>query len=117
DRHAQCFGGVTACDRHGPMNVQEEPMPPIPLTPTTTRAGLKDVCVRDLLTPNPASVRHGITVREAAVFLEDRGIGAALVVNDAGRAVGVLSRSDVLKAVNAGVDEAPVREAMSPAVI
>ena len=91
-------------------------MSPIPHAPMTSRAGLADVCVRDLMTPDPVSVRHGITVREAA-FLADRGIGAAPVVNDAGRAVGVLSRSDVLLAVMAGVDEAPVREVMSPAVI
>jgi predicted transcriptional regulator len=38
-------------------------------------------------------------------------------VDAAGRAVGVLSRSDVLLAVDAGVDGAPVREVMSPAVI
>jgi tRNA nucleotidyltransferase (CCA-adding enzyme) len=86
-------------------------------TPMASRAGLSDTCVRDLMTPDPASVRHGITVREAAAFLEDRGIGAALVVNDDGRAVGVLSRSDVLKAVLNGADEAPVREFMSPGVI
>jgi predicted transcriptional regulator len=82
----------------------------------TSRAGLSDTCVRDLMTPDPASVRHGITVREAA-FLEDRVIGAVLVADDDGRAVGVLSRSDVLRAVLAVADEAPVRDVMSPAVI
>jgi predicted transcriptional regulator len=92
-------------------------MTPFPLAPTTTRTRLEDVRVRDLMTPNPVSVRHGIPVREAAAFLADRGVGAAPVVNDAGRAVGVISRSDVLLAVDAGVDGAPVREVMSPAVI
>ncbi|MBN9522697.1 CBS domain-containing protein [bacterium] len=92
-------------------------MPPFPLAPTTTRARLEDIRVRDLMTPNPASVRHGIPVREAAAFLAGRGVGAALVVNDAGRPVGVISQSDVLLAVEAGVDGAPVREVMSPAVI
>ena len=71
----------------------------------------------DLMTTNPISVRHGITVRDAALFLAEKGIGAAPVVNDAGRAVGVLSRSDVLLAVSAGVDTAPVREVMTPSVI
>src|SRR5436309_11499183 len=92
-------------------------MSPIAHAPVTSQAWLPDTCVRDLMTPDPASVGHGITVREAAAFLEDRGIGAALVVNDDGRAVGVLSRSDVLGAVLAGADEAPVRDVMSPAVI
>ena len=92
-------------------------MPTMPLAPNTRRSRLEDLRVRDLMTENPVSVRHGITVREAAAFLAEQGIGAAPVVNDAGRAVGVLSRSDVLLAVNAGVDGAPVREVMSPAVI
>lgn len=73
--------------------------------------------VQELMTPNPVSVRHGISVRDAALFLDERGIGAVPVVNDAGRAVGVLSRSDVLLAVAAGVDGAPVREVMTPSVI
>lgn len=92
-------------------------MPTMPLTPPARRLRLEDLRVRDLMTANPLSVRHGLTVREAAAFLAEQGIGAAPVVNDAGRAVGVLSRSDVLLAVNAGVDGAPVREVMSPAVI
>jgi len=85
--------------------------------PATRRTRVDDLRVRELMTPDPVSVRHGITVRDAAVFLEERGIGAAPVVNDAGRAIGVLSRSDVLLAVTAGVDAAPVREVMTSSVI
>lgn len=92
-------------------------MPLLPLAPTTRSTRLENLLVRDLMTPNPVSIRHGISVREAALFLHERGIGAAPVVNDAGRAIGVLSRSDVLLAVNAGVDAAPVREVMTPTVI
>ena len=85
--------------------------------PTTSMAGLSDTCVRDYMTGDPVCVRDAITVREAAASLEGRVIGAVLVVNDDGQAVGVLSRSDVLKAVCAGKDEAPVGDVMSPAVI
>ena len=92
-------------------------MHPTPLAPRMRRSRLEGVRVRDLMTPSPVSVRHGATVREAAAFLTERGIGAAPVVNDAGRAVGVLSRFDVLLAVNAGVEGAPVREVMTPSVI
>jgi predicted transcriptional regulator len=92
-------------------------MPPTPLAPGAHLTKLEHVPVQDLMTPSPVSVRHGITVRAAAAFLADRGIGAAPVVNDAGRAVGILSRSDVLLAVTAGVDGAPVREVMTPSVI
>lgn len=42
-----------------------------------------------------------MAVREAAAFLAERGIGAAPVVNNTGRAIGVLSRSDVLLAAGA----------------
>ena len=92
-------------------------MQPTPRAPNVRRTQLEDLRVCDLMTPNPVSLRHGLTVREAATFLAERGIGAAPVVNDAGRAAGVLSRTDVLLAVNAGLDGAPIREVMSPGVI
>ena len=92
-------------------------MQPTPRAPNVRRSRLEDLRVCDLMAPNPVSLRHGLTVREAATFLAERGIGAAPVVNDAGRAVGVLSRTDVLLAVNAGLDGAPIREVMSPGVI
>jgi predicted transcriptional regulator len=50
----------------------------------------------DLMTPNPLSIRQNATVKEAAAFLSDRGISAAPVIDDAGRAVGVLSRADIV---------------------
>ena len=92
-------------------------MPPLPIAPRTGGTRLEDLFVRDLMTPDPMSVRHGMTVREAAAFLADREIGAALVFADEGRAVGVVTRSDVLTAVNAGVEERPVSQVVSPAVI
>lgn len=92
-------------------------MQPMPRATKVRRTRLEDLRVCDLMTPSPVSLRHGLTLREAATFLSERGIGAAPVVNDAGRAVGVLSRTDILLAVNAGLDGAPVREAMSPGVI
>lgn len=50
----------------------------------------------DLMTPNPLSIRQNASVKEAASFLTDRGISAAPVIDDAGRAVGVLSRTDIV---------------------
>jgi predicted transcriptional regulator len=50
----------------------------------------------DLMTPNPLSIRQNATVKEAAAFLSDREISAAPVIDDAGRAVGVLSRADIV---------------------
>jgi DNA polymerase-3 subunit epsilon/CBS domain-containing protein len=92
-------------------------MPTMPLAPKTGEARLEDVHLRDVMTPNPASLPLGTTVCEAGVFLADVGVAAVLVTDEGGRAIGVLSRSDVLKAVGAGADGVPVGEVMSPAVI
>jgi CBS domain-containing protein len=50
----------------------------------------------DLMTPNPVSIGEDETVKEAVTFLIDKGFIAAPVIDDAGRPVGVLSRSDIL---------------------
>jgi CBS domain-containing protein len=50
----------------------------------------------DMMTPNPVSVRETATLREALGLLIDKGYAAAPVIDNAGRPVGVLSRSDLL---------------------
>lgn len=50
----------------------------------------------DLMVPNPVSLRADAGIREALVLFTDRGISAAPVIDDAGRPIGVLSRSDLL---------------------
>ena len=50
----------------------------------------------DLMTPNPQSLRLGATVAEAAAFLSTRGFSAAPVIDESGRPVGVVSRTDLL---------------------
>jgi predicted transcriptional regulator len=57
---------------------------------------LKAEIAADLMIPNPLSIRQNATVKEAAAFLTDRGISAAPVIDNAGRAVGVLSRADIV---------------------
>ncbi len=51
----------------------------------------------DLMTANPLSIRHDATLADAAAFLVRHEIGAAPVVDDAGRAVGVISHTDVVR--------------------
>jgi CBS domain-containing protein len=51
----------------------------------------------ELMTPDPKSVRRDATVAEAAAFLASRGFSAAPVIDDAGRPVGVVSRTDLLR--------------------
>jgi CBS domain-containing protein len=50
----------------------------------------------DLMTTNPISLCEDAYVSEAVRLLTDRGISAAPVINDAGRPVGVVSRTDLL---------------------
>jgi len=88
----------------------------------------------ELMTTNPQSLRRDATVAEAAAFLSTSGFSAAPVIDEAGRPVGVVSRTDLLhhhgqKAVRllaaplgrgeGGSEpggEAPVRSVMTPAV-
>jgi len=50
----------------------------------------------DLMSANPVSVRADVTIAEAAALLTERGFGAAPVIDEAGRPVGVISRTDIL---------------------
>lgn len=88
----------------------------------------------ELMTPDPKSLRRDATVAEAAAFLSTRGFSAAPVIDEAGRPVGVVSRTDLLhrqaqKAVrllgaplSSGEsrfepgDGTPVRDVMTPGV-
>jgi CBS domain-containing protein len=50
----------------------------------------------DLMRESPISISEGATVQEAMTLLAEYGFGAAPVIDVAGRAVGVLSRSDFI---------------------
>jgi CBS domain-containing protein len=50
----------------------------------------------DLMSPSPVSLDADATIREALALFTDRGFGAAPVIDNAGRPVGVLSRTDIL---------------------
>jgi|SRR5579875_1360124 CBS domain-containing protein len=51
---------------------------------------------KDLMRPNPVSIRRDASIREALELLMHRGFGAAPVIDEAGRPVGVVSRTDIL---------------------
>lgn len=61
--------------------------------PDTT---LWDRTASEVMTPNPISLREEAGLREAVVFLADRGFGAAPVIDASGRPVGVVSQTDIL---------------------
>jgi predicted transcriptional regulator len=62
-----------------------------------TRLVLHAETAQDLMTKNPMSIRHDRTIESAAAFLIEKEISAAPVIDDAGRAVGVLSHTDIVR--------------------
>jgi CBS-domain-containing membrane protein len=64
--------------------------------PTDVRMVLAAQTAEDLMTPNPISIQANATVQEAVVLMTDRGYSAAPVIDEAGRPIGVLSRTDIL---------------------
>lgn len=61
-----------------------------------SRLSLTADVAADLMTPNPVSIGVGASLHEAIVLLHDRNFGAAPVIDNAGRPVGVISRADIL---------------------
>lgn len=51
----------------------------------------------ELMTPNPVSLDQWATVQDAAAFLAGKGISAAPVIDDAGRPLGVVSSTDIIR--------------------
>jgi CBS domain-containing protein len=69
----------------------------------------------------PVSLAASSTVAEATAFLTERGYGAAVVIDDAGHPLGVVTKTDVLvharqRRPGLEPDETLVTEFMTPAV-
>jgi CBS domain-containing protein len=71
-------------------------MSPVVKTNSRKKLVLRAETAADLMTPNPVSISDTATVSEAVALLTDRGFSAAPVIDQAGRPVGVVSRSDIL---------------------
>lgn len=84
-------------------------MPPLTLIADTAA---------DLMTPNPVSIAATADTAEAVRFLTERGVGSVVVIDDAGRPLGVVTKTDLLvSARERGSDpSAAVKEVMTPAV-
>jgi CBS-domain-containing membrane protein len=61
-----------------------------------SRTASRNVLAADVMSPNPKSIGQFASVREAADFLMKHGIHTASVIDEAGRPVGVVSRTDLL---------------------
>jgi CBS domain-containing protein len=66
------------------------------VSPKSASWPLTQLRAKDLMSPNPLSIRRDATVYEALEVLTDRGFGAAPVIDEAGRPIGVVSRTDIL---------------------
>jgi predicted transcriptional regulator len=77
----------------------------------------------ELMSPHPLSINDEASVREAAAFLTRKRIGAAPVIDEAGRPVGVISLSDIARHDYGDDASAPVnpsikvRDIMTPGVL
>jgi CBS domain-containing protein len=60
--------------------------------PLTLRAETAE----DLMVPNPVSIRSEAAIPEAIALFTEKNITAAPVIDEAGRPIGVVSRSDLL---------------------
>jgi CBS domain-containing protein len=58
---------------------------------------LKAATAADLMTPDPFTIAANATLKEAILLLMDRRISAAPVVDGAGRAIGVVSLTDIVE--------------------
>lgn len=73
----------------------------------------------ELMTRGPVSIASTATVAEATALLTDRGFGAALVIDEAGHPLGVVTRTDLLihaRERGGNGTQAPVRGAMTEGV-
>ena len=67
-----------------------------PCLQTDAQITLEADAASDLMVPNPISLRAEASVAEALHLFTEKGIAAAPVIDDSGRPIGVISRSDLL---------------------
>jgi CBS-domain-containing membrane protein len=87
-------------------------MPPLTLLARTAA---------EIMTAGPVSLAASDTVAEATKFLTERGFGSAVVIDDAGHPLGVVTKTDILvharqRKPGLEPDDTPVTEFMTPAV-
>lgn len=71
---------------------------------TATKTELKAV---DVMTTEPVCVRESTTIRELARIFEDNEVSGAPVVDQEGKVVGVVSKTDLIRRCAEGTDDIP----------
>ena len=82
--------------------------------------GERKYIVRDVMTPNPVSVKPDSTVWEAVLKMDELNIGALPVVDEYGKLVGIFTERDLLRRVIAkGKDPrvTKIRDVMTPSPV
>jgi len=84
------------------------------MTVSPSRLVLRAQTAQDVMSTKPVSLRGTANLAEALKLFVDRGFGAAPVIDEAGRAIGVLSRADVLHYERTGQTRSGQPERMPP---
>jgi CBS domain-containing protein len=71
---------------------------------TTTKASTR---ARDIMTHDPISVGPATTIRALARVFEEHGISGVPVVDQEGRVIGVVSKTDLIRRCSEGTDALP----------
>lgn len=71
---------------------------------TATKA---DVTAKDVMTHEPVCVKTSTTIRQLARVLDENGISGAPVVDQQGRVIGVVSRTDLMRRCSEGTPDHP----------
>jgi CBS domain-containing protein len=71
----------------------------------------------ELMTPNPVSISEQTAIMDAASILSNREFSSLVVINEAGRPVGVVSRTDIVRREAKPSSTTDVREIMTAAVV
>lgn len=66
-----------------------------------------ELTARDVMTPDPLCVEGSATIRELARLLEDAEISGAPVVDQGGRLVGIVTKSDLIRICTRGTGDVP----------
>src|SRR5207302_894245 len=83
-------------NRHGPSRTQEAAMNGVMIRKLLPPLTLHAETAEELMVPNLISLRAEADVAEATMLFTEKGIAAAPVIDEAGRPIGVISRSDLL---------------------
>ena len=70
------------------------------MTETKTSLVLNAATARDLMTPNPVHIFEGSTLEDAAKSLTERSFSAMPVLDGDGHVIGVVSHTDIVRAVS-----------------